>query len=164
MHRNFRKVPFPQDTNSFLFKQTTMPTVFVSLELSEKFDFKTFVKVKKEFFESIAPRYVHPSEFGFKLPTNNVPEFAFIGRSNVGKSSLISRILHNTKIIRISKEPGCTQSLNYYALESVTTHGPKAYFIDLPGYGFAKVSRAEQDRWNEMIRGYLQSRSQTVLK
>jgi len=74
-------------------------------------------------------------------------EIAFAGRSNVGKSSLINRVFGRRALARVSSVPGKTQTINFYGLENVN-------FVDLPGYGYAKVSKSEKERWRELIGGY----------
>jgi len=78
-----------------------------------------------------------------------LPEFAFAGRSNVGKSSLINTLLNRKSIAHVSKSPGKTRSINYILVNDAL------YFVDLPGYGFAKVSQAEKKRWQILIEKYL---------
>ncbi len=77
------------------------------------------------------------------------PEFAFAGRSNVGKSSLINCLLNRKNLARVSKQPGKTRSINYFLINR------QFYLVDLPGYGFARVSAGEKKRWQEMIESYL---------
>ena len=108
-------------------------------------------------------RYITPVEFGYQLPRTNVPEYAFIGRSNVGKSSLVNALLGNSKLVRVSKSPGCTQSVNYYALEK-NKQSPTIYLVDLPGYGYAKASKTDREAWRTTITGYLHSRMQGTLR
>ena len=112
---------------------------------------------------SLSTKFISPSEFDYALPTKFVPEFAFIGRSNVGKSSLVGTLLNNKKIVRVSKEPGCTRSLNYYSFQK-KEDDHVLYFVDMPGYGFAKVSKSEKTKWGEMINSYLKERSQAILR
>lgn len=83
-----------------------------------------------------------------QLPPPERPEIAFSGRSNVGKSSLINRLFGRRSLARVSSQPGKTATINFYSLENL-------YFVDLPGYGYAKVSKSEKDRWSELIGGYL---------
>lgn len=87
-----------------------------------------------------------------QLPPANLPEVAFLGRSNVGKSSLINTLLARKKLVRTSSRPGCTQALNFFLINGI------CYFVDLPGYGYARVSRETQARWGELIMEYLESR------
>lgn len=82
-----------------------------------------------------------------QLPKPQKIEIAFAGRSNVGKSSLINRILGRRSLARVSSVPGKTQTINFYTLESI-------YLVDLPGYGYAKVAKTEKERWRELIGGY----------
>ncbi len=82
-----------------------------------------------------------------QLPADTLPEIAFSGRSNVGKSSLINKLLGRKSLARTSATPGKTASINFYKLST-------ARFVDLPGYGFAKVSDAEKRRWRDLIGGY----------
>lgn len=83
------------------------------------------------------------------LPESGLSEVAFAGRSNVGKSSLINTVLGRKKLARTSSSPGKTQTINFYKIND------GFYFVDLPGYGFAKVSRSEQEKWAGMINNYL---------
>lgn len=89
-------------------------------------------------------------------PKDNKPEFAFIGRSNVGKSSLINMLIDRRDLARVSKEPGKTQSLNYYIVNN------DWYLVDLPGYGFAKTSKSMRESWGKMIKDYLIKRKTLV--
>lgn len=82
-----------------------------------------------------------------QLPESNMPEVVFAGRSNVGKSSLINKILNRKALARVSSQPGKTATINFYNLDG-------ARLVDLPGYGFAKVSASEKKRWAELIDGY----------
>ncbi len=84
-----------------------------------------------------------------KLPDNSLPEVAFAGKSNVGKSSLINTLMNRKSLARTSSEPGKTQTINFYNING------EMYFVDLPGYGYAKVSEAEKKRWGKMIEDYL---------
>lgn len=87
-----------------------------------------------------------------KLPAPEFPEIAFAGRSNVGKSSLINKIINRRSLVKVSSRPGKTQSLNYFlAAETL-------YLVDLPGYGYAKVPRRMKFEWQALITDYLQSR------
>ncbi len=86
-------------------------------------------------------------------PPADLPEVAFAGRSNVGKSSLINKILNRKKLVRTSKTPGRTQLLNFFEINEIYR------FVDLPGYGYAKVPAEVQKRWRPMVETYLTSRS-----
>ena len=83
------------------------------------------------------------------LPKNQLPEVAFAGRSNVGKSSLINALMNRKAYARTSSQPGKTQTINYYRIND------QIYCVDLPGYGFARVSREEKEAWVKMIEKYL---------
>jgi GTP-binding protein len=85
-------------------------------------------------------------------PSADLPEVAFAGRSNVGKSSLINKILNRKKLVRTSKTPGRTQLLNFFEINEVYR------FVDLPGYGYAKVPAEVQKRWRPMVENYLTTR------
>lgn len=89
-----------------------------------------------------------------KLPENALPEIAFAGKSNVGKSSLINGLLGRKSLARTSGQPGKTQTINFYNVNR------ELYFVDLPGYGFAKVSKEIQEKWGNMIECYLKSSKQ----
>lgn len=92
-----------------------------------------------------------------QLPESDRPEFVFSGRSNVGKSSLINRLCQRKNLARVSSTPGKTATINFYKVDSV-------YFVDLPGYGFAKVSDAERKRWDDLISSYFDAgRRQAML-
>ena len=83
------------------------------------------------------------------LPENTLPEFAFAGKSNVGKSSLINALMNRKALARTSSQPGKTQTINFYNINELL------YFVDLPGYGYAKVSQDTVKKWGKMIDGYL---------
>ena len=89
-----------------------------------------------------------------RLPENRLPEFAFSGKSNVGKSSLINALMNRKSYARISAQPGKTQTINYYNINR------EMYFVDLPGYGYAKVPEEEKARWGKMIEKYLRTSRQ----
>ena len=84
-----------------------------------------------------------------KLPENDLPEFAFAGKSNVGKSSLINALMNRKSLARTSAQPGKTQTINFYNIND------ELYFVDLPGYGYAKVSLEAKAKWGKMIENYL---------
>jgi len=86
-----------------------------------------------------------------------LPEVAFVGRSNVGKSSLINHLTQNKSLARVSSTPGKTQMINFFTFHSTLM------LVDLPGYGFAKVAKEVKHQWGEMIQDYLQNRSQLKL-
>ncbi len=91
-----------------------------------------------------------------KCPKPEVPEFAFIGRSNVGKSSLINYLTNRKKLSKVSNTPGKTQTINYFDING------NVNFVDLPGYSFAKVSIEMRNKWNNMIRNYILKREQLM--
>lgn len=82
------------------------------------------------------------------FPNKKFPEIAFAGKSNVGKSSVINRLLQRKNFARVGEKPGKTIHVNYFTVDK------KCYFVDLPGYGFAKVSQAEKDRWGRLMESY----------
>lgn len=89
-----------------------------------------------------------------KIPDNTLPEIAFAGKSNVGKSSLINALMNRKSLARTSSSPGKTQTINFYNINS------EMYLVDLPGYGYAKVSEAEKAKWGKMIENYLHTSKQ----
>lgn len=93
---------------------------------------------------------VKPEQF----PESSRTEVAFVGRSNVGKSSMINTMLNRKSLVRTSQNPGKTRTINFFEVED------DWYFVDLPGYGYARVSRTESQKWGEMIEGYLKDRKQ----
>ena len=86
----------------------------------------------------------NPSQF----PKNNLPQFVFVGKSNVGKSSLINAMLNRKSLARTSNSPGKTRTINFYNVNG------KLYFVDLPGYGYARASKSEIQKWNKLIEKY----------
>lgn len=120
-------------------------------------------------------KYVISSPDHEKCPVPDRPEYAFIGRSNVGKSSLINMLCDNEKLAKTSGSPGKTQLLNHFEISSAPT--PKTnqtaptgsekrtqwYLVDLPGYGFAKVSIRSRNRWEQMIENYLRKRENLTM-
>ena len=89
-----------------------------------------------------------------KLPDNTLPEIAFAGKSNVGKSSLINALMNRKSYARISAKPGKTQTINFYNINEAV------YLVDLPGYGYAKVSEQEKIQWGQLIERYLHGSKQ----
>ena len=85
-----------------------------------------------------------------QLPDSDLPEIAFAGRSNVGKSSLLNKLFQRKNLARVSSVPGKTITINFYQVDENN-------FVDLPGYGYAKVAKTEKDRWAEMMEGYFNS-------
>ena len=84
-----------------------------------------------------------------KLPDTGMPEVAFAGKSNVGKSSLINGLMNRKSLARTSAQPGKTQTINFYKIND------EMYLVDLPGYGYAKVTQTEKEKWGKMIERYL---------
>lgn len=89
-----------------------------------------------------------------KIPENKLPEIAFAGKSNVGKSSLINTLLERKSLARTSSQPGKTQTINFYNINDVM------YLTDLPGYGYARITVSEKEKWGEMIENYLHTSKQ----
>ena len=105
-------------------------------------------------------KYLISSPDFTKCPEPDRPEYAFIGRSNVGKSSLINMLCNNEKLAKTSNSPGKTQMINHFEITSATEKAKDAkwYLVDLPGYGFAKISLRSRRRWEQMIENYLRKR------
>ncbi|GKU81468.1 ribosome biogenesis GTP-binding protein YihA/YsxC [Niallia sp. NCCP-28] len=93
---------------------------------------------------------VKPNQY----PESDIPEFALAGRSNVGKSSFINKMLGRKALARISSKPGKTQTLNFYLINEIL------HFVDVPGYGYAKVSKKEREAWGKMLETYFTTRDQ----
>lgn len=102
--------------------------------------------------EITSAKYLISSPNLDSCPKGDKPEYAFIGRSNVGKSSLINMLTRNAKLAKTSNTPGKTQMINHFVINETF------YIVDLPGYGFAKVSQAQRAQWEKMIANYLQKR------
>jgi GTP-binding protein len=96
---------------------------------------------------------VNPRQY----PAHFWPEIAWVGRSNVGKSSIINALLNRKNLARVADTPGKTRVINFYNVNN------QLYLVDLPGYGYAKVSKAEKEAWTEMIETYLKTREQLQL-
>ena len=92
---------------------------------------------------------VSPRDF----PRDSLPQVAFAGRSNVGKSSVINRLLNRKNLARVGAAPGKTTQINYFTIDNA------CYLVDLPGYGYAKVSKAERDRWGRLMEQYFADRA-----
>lgn len=104
-----------------------------------------------EFFETTFVVSAHRLD---QLPQDNLPEIVFAGRSNVGKSSLLNTLLNRKQLVKVSSRPGKTTGLNYFLVENAV------YFVDLPGYGYAKVGKDLRSQWGTLITSYLRTRSQ----
>ncbi len=100
------------------------------------------IKVRDASFAGVFPHH-----------STGLPQFAFAGRSNVGKSSLINKLLNRKALVRISKVPGKTRAVNFFKIDLVDL--PSIYLVDLPGYGYAKVSRTISHEWGDLISQYL---------
>ena len=114
------------------------------------------MQIKKSVYIISSPDYE-------KCPLPDKPEYAFIGRSNVGKSSLINMLCNSEKLAKTSSSPGKTQLINHFEItssvgDSNTAQSQKWYLVDLPGYGFAQVSQRSRRRWEQMIENYLRKR------
>ena len=96
---------------------------------------------------------VKPAQY----PKNNLPEIVLVGKSNVGKSSFINTMINRKKLARTSSEPGKTRQINFYNMDN------KFYFVDLPGYGYSKMSKKEQDRVGQFIEQYLNNSKDIAL-
>ena len=97
-------------------------------------------------------KYVMSNSDYEKCPPPSMPEYAFIGRSNVGKSSLINMLVEKKSLAKTSQQPGKTQLINHFQINNAW------YLVDLPGYGYAKVSKSEREKWEKMIGDYLHNR------
>src|SRR5271156_4878235 len=115
--------------------------------------------------EITTAKYIISSPKVEGCPKPDMPEYAFIGRSNVGKSSLINMLTAKEKLAKTSGTPGKTQLINHFAIGSKKTINASVinwYIVDLPGYGFAKVSISQRNKWEKMIKDYLQQRTNLV--
>ncbi|WP_353722553.1 ribosome biogenesis GTP-binding protein YihA/YsxC [Dyadobacter sp. 676] len=101
-------------------------------------------------------RYIMSNSDYRKCPEPILPEYAFIGRSNVGKSSLINMLTGKKALAKTSQQPGKTQMINHFLVDNAW------YLVDLPGYGYAKVSKVERDKWEKMIHDYLHYRQNLI--
>ena len=108
------------------------------------------MKINKAELEAVA---VKASQY----PPEDIPEIAFAGRSNVGKSSLLNLITGRKSLARVSGSPGKTRTINFYRCDDLFR------IVDLPGYGFAKVSRSESEKWGEMMESYLENRENLLI-
>jgi GTP-binding protein len=102
-------------------------------------------------------RFIKSAKQPDDFPQDRRPEIAFCGRSNIGKSSLLNALTNSHGLARTSSTPGRTQTLNFFLVDECM------YFVDLPGYGFAKVAKSERDTWGQMVEGYLVSREELRL-
>ncbi|MGA1861274.1 ribosome biogenesis GTP-binding protein YihA/YsxC [Deferribacter thermophilus] len=98
--------------------------------------------------------YIKSAVFEKDYPDTNLPEIAFVGRSNVGKSSMINTLVNRKNLVKVSQKPGKTRTINFFNIND------EIIFVDLPGYGYAKVSKKEREQWKVMIETYLLKRAQ----
>lgn len=110
--------------------------------------------------EIIQASYVISSPSVDKCPEPDRPEYAFIGRSNVGKSSLINMLCQKKEVAKVSASPGKTQMINHFTVTG--SDKQNWYLVDLPGYGFAKVAQSQRKSWQKMIKDYIQKRENLV--
>lgn len=110
--------------------------------------------------EITSSKYIISSPSYDQAPKADRPEYAFIGRSNVGKSSLMNMLCNNKELAKTSSSPGKTQLINHF--EIVSSDKKNWYMVDLPGYGYAKVSQSSRRRWEQMIEGYIRKRENLV--
>ena len=97
-----------------------------------------------------------------QYPRERLPEIAFVGRSNVGKSSTINSLLNRKALSKVSVTPGKTQTLNFFLIKTADKIISRMFFVDLPGYGYAKVSKSVRQQWGPMIERYLSNREQLL--
>lgn len=114
--------------------------------------------------EVLSAQYIISSPDVKKCPNPDRPEYVFIGRSNVGKSSLINLLTNQSKLAKVSSSPGKTQMINHFLINADKHGNGGWYLVDLPGYGYAKRSQSQRIQWQKMIAGYFQDREtlQTV--
>ncbi len=119
-------------------------------------------------WDIIHSRYITSAVHANQYPSTGLAEVAFIGRSNVGKSSLINSLCHRNGLARVSGTPGKTQTINFYELEAkrkieTTEERVQFYLVDLPGYGFARANKTNKEQWSGFIRKYLSDSRNLVL-
>lgn len=108
--------------------------------------------------KTLAAEFVASATAPSHFPSGDLPEIAFAGRSNVGKSSLLNALLGQKNLARVSQTPGRTRLINFFRVGASDKKGAACMFVDLPGYGYAKVSKVVQEQWGPMIEGYLSAR------
>lgn len=108
--------------------------------------------VYADFFENVSISFMTSAAKIEQCPESQTMEFALLGRSNVGKSSFLNHIFESKGIAKVSKQPGKTRLINYFSFNDQIT------FVDLPGYGYAKVSKTEREQWSDMIAEFLEKR------
>ncbi len=110
----------------------------------------------------LAAEFIRSCAVPEQLPSGNTPEFAFVGRSNVGKSSVINTLLQRRGLAKVSKSPGKTRAINLFDVETDSAVYPNVHFVDLPGYGYAKVSKEMRAQWAPLLERYLAGRAQLL--
>src|SRR5215208_5144435 len=110
--------------------------------------------------EIIQARYLISSPSVDQCPKPDRPEYAFIGRSNVGKSSVINMLCNKKELVKVSTSPGKTQLINHFAITS--SDRKECYLVDLPGYGYAKRSQTQRKTWEKMIEAYIKKRENLI--
>ncbi|HVY27569.1 MAG TPA: ribosome biogenesis GTP-binding protein YihA/YsxC [Polyangiaceae bacterium] len=113
--------------------------------------------VKPPTFEVRSAEFVYAARRPAELPPPTKLEIAFVGRSNVGKSSMLNKLLNRRGLARTSSTPGCTRQINFFDIKSAT--GLELMLVDLPGYGYASRSKGEREEWAQLIEHYLLERS-----
>lgn len=113
---------------------------------------------------SLRAEFTTPASLNYELPRDGRPELAFAGRSNAGKSTLIGKLIGTSKLVRTSKTPGCTKTINLFALRGGGPGPPQSYLVDLPGYGFANERREAVREWTTIVRDYLEHRPFDLLR
>lgn len=99
--------------------------------------------------------FTHAAGTAAQLPKPGRPEVAFVGRSNVGKSSIMNKIFNRKSLVKVSSTPGKTSTINFFAVGPVD-------FVDLPGYGFARVAASERERWSQLMGGYFEQKERNL--
>jgi GTP-binding protein len=150
-----------------LLYQTASPHVYISKYAIENENSPNFIHPKTLFadtnkiprtFLSSQFAYIPPKQFNHELPMDLIPEVAFLGRSNVGKSSLLNALTQKN-LAKTSKTPGRTQSVNYFGLFPHRDETAIGYIIDLPGYGYAQAPEKDVDKWQQYTQEFLQERT-----
>ena len=136
-----RRLPRPSGARQMFLPRQTFPNAMISATLHA-----TPMNIRSATFQISAPDLA-------SCPVSDLPEFAFIGRSNVGKSSLLNMLAGQKSLAKVSATPGHTHLINFFSMDNTWS------LVDLPGYGFAKAFKAVRDRFQEMIAGYLSARS-----
>jgi len=109
-------------------------------------------------WDIIAAKYVASAVKATQYPVEGWDEIAFLGRSNVGKSSLLNSLTRHKNLARVSSSPGKTQTINFYSCQAKKEEERKAFFaVDLPGYGFARTAKTNREQWSDFIRKYLEN-------